>query len=175
MYQDLTQAQIMEMTAPHGYMLVVVVDREGRPNAMGASWWMFTSMKPLMVAVSVAPSRFTHDILKETKEFILVAPSDEQAEAAWLCGTKSGRNANKFDEAGFEVEMAEDVRVPLILGATVALEARVTEQVTTGDHTLFIGEVVAAHGDAERAHHLFHKGKTLLALNPDGNGKPVKA
>ncbi len=173
MYQTLTPAQVMQMTAPHGYMLVVAVDQEGRPNAMGASWWMFTSMKPMMVAVSIAPTRHTHDIVRDTKEFILVAPSAEQAEAAWLCGTKSGRDLNKFDEAGFEVEMAEEVRAPLILDASVALEVRVTDSIVTGDHTLFTGEVVAAHGDADRVEHLFHMGAKLMALNPDGQRRDV--
>jgi len=37
------------------------------------------------------------------------------------------------------------VNVPLLAEAAANLECKVHQAVTTGDHTIFVGEVVAAH------------------------------
>ena len=47
------------------------------------------------------------------------------------------------------------VQVPTIEGATVAHECKVVGQFETGDHTVFVGEVVATRGEPQKAEHLY--------------------
>ena len=145
----------IELGSPYPYTLVVTLDKEAKPNAMGLSWWTFTSLQPPMIAISVGHARYTHECLEGCKEFVLCFPSQEQAKAAWECGVKSGRNTDKFKEVGLTPIPSKVVRPPIIQGSTVAYECKVVAQMECGDHTLYNGEVVAIHGDPERVKHLF--------------------
>ncbi len=98
---DLSTA--IELSSPYPYTLVVTVDKQGKPNVMGAAWWTFTSVQPPMIAVSIGHPRYTHECLQSCKEFVVCFPSKEQAKAAWFCGTKSGRAMDKFAAAGLMV------------------------------------------------------------------------
>jgi len=62
------------------------------------------------------------------------------------------------------------VKPPIIEGSTVAYECKVIKHVETGDHTLFIGNVVAIHGDPTRLNHLYSiHYKKLISIGSDGN------
>ena len=160
----------IELGSPYPYTLVVTLDEKSKPNAMGVSWWTFTSLRPLMIAISVGHPRYTHECLEGCKEFVLCFPSQEQARVAWLCGTKSGRKTDKFQEAGLTTIPSKVVRPPIIEGSTVAYECKVVGQMECGDHTLYNGEVVAIHGDPERTRHLFSIHYTrLVSIDYQGN------
>ena len=150
---DLSTA--IELSSPYPYTLVVTVDKQDKPNAMGVAWWTFTSVVPPMIAISIGHPRYTHECLQSCKEFVLCFPSQEQAKAAWLCGTKSGRAMDKFAAAGLKAASAKVVKPPIIEGATVAYECKVVAELVCGDHTLFSAEVVAIHGDPQKAKHLY--------------------
>src|SRR4030043_1477330 len=109
---DLSTA--IELGSPYSYTLVVPVDKQGKPTAMGAAWWTFTSVQPPMIAISIGHPRYTHECLQSNKEFVLCFPSEEQARAAWLCGTKSGRTTDKFAAAGLKAAPAKVVKPPII-------------------------------------------------------------
>ena len=130
---------------PEAVVLVTTRSPEGKPNIITLGWWMRTSHKPPMVAISVAHKRFSYELLVRTGEFVLVIPPEEWADAAWLCGTKSGRDVDKFSQTGLKALNADKVSPPLIEGAVAQFECVVRAMVPTGDHTVFAGEVVAAH------------------------------
>ena len=77
---------------------------------------------------------------------------------------------DKFKETGFKPVASKVVSPPIIEGSTVAYECKVVNKVETGDHTLYIGEVVAIHGSPEKEKHLFsiHYRK-LVSLDFKGN------
>lgn len=160
----------IELGSPYPYTLVITLDKQGKPNVMGLSWWTFTCLQPPMIAISVGHARYTHECLEGCKEFVLCFPSEEQAKAAWLCGVKSGRNTDKFAEAGLTTGPSKVIRPPIIEGSTVAYECKVVGQMESGDHTLYKGEVVAIHGNAQRARHLYsiHYRK-LVSIDHQGN------
>lgn len=170
--QELDLNKAIELGSPYPYTLVVTLGENGRPNAMGLSWWTFTSLQPPMIAISVGHERYTHDCLERGKEFVLCFPSEEQSGQAWLCGLKSGRKVDKFAEAGLHPVPSTVVKPPLIEGSTVAYECRVVGKLECSDHTMYNGEVVGIHGDPERAGHLFtiHYRK-LLGVDCRGNVK----
>ena len=98
-----------------------------------------------MLAVSVHPQRHTHKLLRESGEFVICFPAVGQGPAVWYCGTHSGRDVDKIAETDLELLPAEVLKTPLLKGAVANFECRLVKWMDTGDHTLFVGEVVAAH------------------------------
>ncbi|MGB9827923.1 MAG: flavin reductase family protein [Thermosphaera sp.] len=68
-------------------------------------------------------------------------PTIEILREVWVFGSKSG--PGKLFEARVTFEKPSAVNVPLIKGASANLECKVIGMHDYGDHTLFIGEVVA--------------------------------
>ncbi|MBL7050525.1 MAG: flavin reductase family protein [Nitrospira sp.] len=168
--KELQQQEALRLTSPYPYALLVTLDARDRPNIMGLSWWTFTSWDPLMIGVSVSTERYTHECLQHAKEFTLCFPSEQQAKDAWMCGTKSGRDVDKFKVSEFMPVHSTRVRPPMLEGATIAYECRVINEVQTGDHILYIAEVEAIHGNPDKHSHLYtiHYTK-LISLGSDGS------
>lgn len=98
-----------------------------------------------MMAVSVAFERYSHELMEDSREFVLALPNLEQKEAVYYCGDNSGRDVDKFEETALETIPAEEVDVPLIENSVACYECRKIGSLDTGDHTIYAGEVVAAH------------------------------
>lgn len=160
----------IELCSPFPYVLVVTCDKQGNPNAQGATWWTFTSTRPPMLAICIAKTHYTHQCLEDTREFVLCFPSEKQAIAAWVCGRQSGRRIDKFLETGLTTVPSQHVRPPSIEGVVAAFECRVMEQMDCPGHTLFNSRVLAMYGDAERGQHLYTVAyKKLVSMDHRGN------
>jgi flavin reductase (DIM6/NTAB) family NADH-FMN oxidoreductase RutF len=130
--------------------VVLVSCRDGeRVGIITLAWTMPVSGDPPMVGIAVSPRRFSHEIIRRSGEFAVNVPPASLLEAVWICGTTSGRDADKFAAAGLTRSAARAVGAPLVGECIGHLECRVEQAVTAGDHTVFLGRVVAA--DAEPA------------------------
>jgi len=136
---------IFRKLKPERVVLVTSVDLHGRPNVMVAEWFMRTSFEPPLVAISIGKTRYTHKLIKESKEFVVAFPSSEMVKEVVYCGTHSGRDVDKFKETGLKIREAKFVKAPLIENCILNLECKVVDSLDTGDHTIFVGEVVAAY------------------------------
>ena len=130
---------------PERVVLAVSVGSEGPADIIALGWKMFTSGNPPMVAISVGLTRHSHKLIQEAGEFVLSAPGEDMAEAVLFTGTRSGRDTDKFAETGLTALPAKVVKPPLIGQALVNLECVVRGRLLTGDHSIFAGEIVAAH------------------------------
>ena len=110
-------------------------------NGMTASWVSQVSLKPLLVMVSIAPSRYSHDLIKKSGVFAVNVLDRDQADLGKRFGFKSGRQVDKF--AGLEWTTGT-TGAPILPQAYACLELKLKETFPAGDHTLFVGEVVAA-------------------------------
>ena len=123
-----------------------VAEYKGKRSICPLGWKMNTSIAPIMMAISVAPSRFTHDLIVNSGEFVLAWPGEDLAEATLYCGTHSGRDVDKFTETGLTPLKGDHVQAPLIKECIVNLECRLSGQMTTGDHSIFAGEILSVWG-----------------------------
>jgi flavin reductase (DIM6/NTAB) family NADH-FMN oxidoreductase RutF len=153
--KEISWDEAVELGSPYPYVLAVTIDKNKKPNIIGLGWWMFTSWNPQMIAISIGKQRYSHECIEYCKDFVLCFPSKEQKDGAWLCGIKSGRDIDKFKETGFKKIPAKMVKPPIIDGSTVAYECKVENIVETGDHTQYIGKVLAIHGSPEKPKHLY--------------------
>ncbi|MBS3787238.1 flavin reductase family protein [Candidatus Bipolaricaulota bacterium] len=130
---------------PSWIFQVVTAKKNGRPNAMPASWCTFCSAEPIMMAVSVALDRHTHELLEETDDFVLAFPNKEQKEDVFYCGRNSGENVDKFEKTNLETTPAAEINTPLIEDSVACFECKKSGSIESGDHTIFIGELSATH------------------------------
>jgi flavin reductase (DIM6/NTAB) family NADH-FMN oxidoreductase RutF len=124
----------------HG--VYVVTTRLGEKiNGMTAAWVSQVSLKPLLVMVSIAPARYSHDLIKESGVFAVNVLTAEQVELGKRFGYKSGRKVDKC--AGIEWLTAA-TGAPILPQAYAYLDLKLVSTCPAGDHTLFVGEVVEA-------------------------------
>ncbi len=119
-----------------------VAEHDGRRSICPLGWKMFASFNPPMMAIGIAPRRFTHELIQRSGEFVLAWPGEDLAEQTILCGTRSGRDLDKWEATGLTAAKADLVSAPLIPECIANLECRVTGSLPTGDHTIIAGEVL---------------------------------
>jgi len=134
---------------PMHTVLVSCIGKTGKPNIITLAWAMPTSINPPLVAISISPKRFSHTLIEESKEFVVNIPTMNILKETLFCGRKSGRDHDKFKEAGLTPLPAKKVKVPIIKECIAHLECKLHSQFTTGDHTIFVGEIVEAYADKE--------------------------
>jgi len=134
---------------PMHTVLVSCVGRKGKPNIITLAWAMPTSISPPLVAVSISPRRHSHALIKETKEFVVNIPTMDILKETMFCGSASGRHHDKFREAGLTRLRGRKVKAPAIKECVAHLECKLHSQIATGDHTIFVGEIIRAYADRE--------------------------
>lgn len=134
---------------PMHIVLVSCVGKRGRPNIITLAWAMPTSINPPLVAVSIAPRRHSYLLIEKTKEFVVNIPTMDILNETLFCGRKSGKYYDKFKETGLTASRSRKVKTPIIKECVAHLECKLHSQLTTGDHTIFVGEIVEAYADKE--------------------------
>lgn len=120
-----------------------------RPNVMTAAWTGIICTEPTLVYVSIRPTRYSHELICNSGEFVINVPTVKLAKAVDLCGVKSGREVNKFELAGLTAAKCSTVTAPQIEEAPVSLECKVKEITSFGTHDMFLAEVTAVNVDEE--------------------------
>ena len=137
------------MLFPLPAVMVSCQKKGERPNIITLAWMGVVCSEPPMVGISIRKNRFSFDIIKESKEFVINIPRGGLLKATDFCGTTSGKEVDKFAECGLTPIKGTKVNVPLIEECPVNLECVVRQMPDLGSHHLFIGEIVATHIDSE--------------------------
>ncbi len=114
-----------------------------KPNIITVAWAGTICSDPAMVSVSIRPERYSYDIIKETKEFVINLTTKDLVYATDYCGVKSGRDVDKFKDMNLTAMSATKVSCPLIEESPVNIECKVKEVVKLGSHDMFIADVLA--------------------------------
>lgn len=124
--------------------VMVSCAREGeKPNIITLAWVGTVCTNPPMVSISVRPSRYSYDIIRETGEFVINLTTKELLRAADYCGVRSGRDVDKFREMHLTAEPCPNLKTaPAIAESPVHIECRVSEVKELGSHHLFLAHVV---------------------------------
>lgn len=135
------------MLYPLPAALVAVRGKDGRSNLLTVAWCGTVCSDPPMVSVSIQKKRFSHALLLESGEFTVNLTTEELAKATDLCGVLSGRDVDKWEQAGLHEEQAAAVQAPCVQESPVSIECRVKQVLELGSHDMFLGEVVAVSAD----------------------------
>jgi flavin reductase (DIM6/NTAB) family NADH-FMN oxidoreductase RutF len=169
----------------HGPTILVTSRLGEKINVMTAAWQMPVSFKPMLVAVSIGHERFSHKLILESREFVINIPHLEMIKEVFCCGTHSGKDTDKFKVCKLTPVKAQKVGAPLIKECIGNIECRLYSHHTSGDHTIFVGEVVAAsvregifdsylRVDLDQAKTLHHLGGKVFC-HPDGIDKIINS
>ena len=135
-----------------------------RPNIITIAWTGTLCTNPPLVYVSIRPSRYSYDLIKDSKEFVINLTTDKLAKETDFCGVKSGRDFDKFKINKLTPIKGEFVSAPMIEESPVNIECRVIEIKDLGSHHMFMAEVLGVHVDEK---YLDAKGKfNLSQANP---------
>lgn len=124
-------------------VLVSVSGKDGRSNLFTAAWTGTVCTNPPMLSISVRPERYSYGMIMETGEFAVNLTTEKLAWATDYCGVRSGRDTDKWKDAGLTKAPAQKIGAPLVAESPVNLECRVTETRELGSHTMFLAEIVA--------------------------------
>ena len=123
--------------------VMVSCGREGeKPNIITVAWAGTICSDPAMVSISVRKERYSHDIIKETGEFVINLVNKRLVRATDYCGVKSGRDVDKFAETRLTPQASRYVKAPGIEESPVNIECKVTEVKELGSHDMFLAKVV---------------------------------
>jgi len=130
-----------------GFPVVLCSVGGAKDNIITLAMCHVFSFKPPLLGIGVAPKRHSYGLLKASEDFVVNIPTRDQLEAVELCGSRSGKNLDKYEAAGLTREKAEKISSPLIAECPVNIECVKVDEVEAGDHTWFIGKIVSARCD----------------------------
>ena len=128
-------------------VVLVSCGRAENANIITIAWCGVVCSKPPQVSISIRPSRYSHQLIKDTGDFVINIPTEDLLKKCDICGTVSGREKDKFNMCGFTKVKASKVSAPMIEECPVNIECKLREIKKLGAHDMFIGEVVAVHAD----------------------------
>ncbi len=155
-------------TLSSGGALLVSLNDEGVPNAMTIGWGLVgVAWGRPVCAVLVRPSRYTYGCIEATEDFTVNVPPEELSKEVAFCGSRSGRDYDKFQHCGFTATKSKHVQSPGIAECLITYECRLVQKndvepkhfiddiidrfYAEGDfHRVYYGEILATHADVAR-------------------------
>jgi len=116
-------------------------------NIITIAWTGIINTNPAMVYISVRPSRYSYNLIKEQGEFVINLTNKDLVYATDWCGVQSGSKYDKFKEMNLTKEKGKFVKCPLIKESPVSVECKVKEIKELGSHHMIIAEVLSIDAD----------------------------
>ena len=121
-----------------GVTVVTTYEPEGEPRGFTASAVSSLSMEPRQLLVCINNFSATLDTIREVGAFAINILANEQQAIA---GRFAARSGDKFAGVAWE---PGTLGMPILAGALAYAECRLAATYPGGDHTIMVGEVVAA-------------------------------
>lgn len=115
----------------------------GKANIITVAWTGTVNTKPPMTYISVRPTRYSYNIIKDSGEFVVNLTTADLVRKADLCGIYTGAKIDKFAKCGLTEGIASAVGAPIITESPINIECRVTQIIPLGSHDMFLAEIVA--------------------------------
>lgn len=116
-------------------------------NVLTVAWTGILCTDPAMTYVSIRKERYSYDIIKNTKEFVINLTTEDLAKATDTAGVKSGRNVDKFKLLNLTKEKATTASCPMVKESPVNIECKLEEIKELGSHDMFIAKITAVNVD----------------------------
>ncbi|MBI4020940.1 MAG: flavin reductase family protein [Candidatus Aenigmarchaeota archaeon] len=145
----ITNVGLVTSDGPHG------------PNVMACEWTHQVSYEPGLVAVCLGKGKATLANIRATKEFGVSLAATDQNVLASVAGGSSGRDVNKIaalKSLGFTFSKAKHIKALLVDDAAVTIECKLFKEIELGDHTMLVGEILAARQTPGKEPLAYHKG-----------------
>jgi flavin reductase (DIM6/NTAB) family NADH-FMN oxidoreductase RutF len=119
-----------------GITIASVLDANGTPHGLTVNSFTAVSLEPPLILICLGHAVTTIDAFRSSRHFgINVLAEDQQA----LSDRFARKGQDRFD--GLDWYRGES-GVPLLPGVLAAIECRVYQRFTSGDHDIFVGEMM---------------------------------
>lgn len=136
-------------------------------NVMTIGWASlgFLWGRPMMM-IMVRKSRHSFRIIEKSSEFTVTVPVTDMSSQLEFCGSKSGKNHDKFKECGLKIFPSEKVRTPIIDIPGIHFECKIVYSSSINPenlidsykhlypakdyHSLYFGEIAYCYSTADK-------------------------
>ncbi len=133
---------------PNPVVLVSAKFQE-KESIIAIAWVGTCCSSPPIISISVRKERYSYDLIKNSREFVINVPLSSMVDQIKICGTKSGRDSDKWAACNFIRSDSKYVSVPGINECPVNIECKVINILEIGVHDLILGEVLGVKIDKE--------------------------
>ncbi len=149
-------------------LLLGSYDAAGKANIMTIGWGSIGTIWGIPVwTVLVRPSRYTYRCIEHSACFTVNVPSEDIAGyCATTCGSRSGRDVDKFAECNLTAERAPSVLAPIVAECPIVYECqvvhssevlpdRLADEILSGAyvdgdyHRVYWGKILGAYAEAD--------------------------
>ena len=148
---------------PYGMFVLTTRSQNGEDKGVSTiNWLTQCSFKPPLIAIGVKADSKASRHIRDTGVYAINVIGTNQKDMAFAFFKPQSAEGGKI--GGFDFEDGEMTRCPLILACPAWWECKVIDEISKGDHTLFIGEVVQAGVRSDekaifmRDHNLYYAG-----------------
>ncbi|MCR5300993.1 MAG: flavin reductase family protein [Lachnospiraceae bacterium] len=120
---------------------------EEKANIITVAWAGTICSDPAMVSISVRSERYSHDIIKETGEFVINLVNEPLTRACDWCGVVSGKDHDKFKEQDLTEYVSGYMGIPAIEESPVNIYCKVRDMIPLGSHDMFTADIVGVTVD----------------------------
>lgn len=125
--QRINLFEASKLTSPNPVSLVCTEKLDGSTNIATVSWWTYLSYNPNMIALAMAETSFSGEMVRNNKKLILTIPGAPLAEIVMNCGITTGRRTAKVAEFDIELEEIENSTIKIPTHSCVAIQATMKE------------------------------------------------
>ena len=120
-------------------VVVITTKCDEKINGMSAAWVNRSSDQPFHAIIAVYKTHYSHDLIKKAGIYAINFLKEGQQHLAVHFGYQSGREVDKFRNVPF---FTEATGAPILKNCLAYLDCKIFQEVDSGDHTVFFGEVL---------------------------------
>ncbi len=122
---------------------IVTCAHRDRKNLLTVAWTGIVNTVPPKTYISMRPSRYSYDIIRESGVFAINLTTKDLVRVADWCGVHTGAKVNKFERWRLKTEDGSAIPCPILADSPLSLECRVTEIIPLGSHHMILADIVA--------------------------------
>ena len=123
-------------------VVMVTSGKVDAPNVATVAWTGILNTHPAKTYISLRPSRYSYELIGNTREFVINLVPSSLAFACDFCGVRSGRDTDKFEHCNLTAEPSVAVSAPTLRESPLSLECRVTDVIPLGTHDMLVADIV---------------------------------
>jgi flavin reductase (DIM6/NTAB) family NADH-FMN oxidoreductase RutF len=123
---------------PSGVTVVTTIDSENRLHGITVSAFCSVSLEPPLILVCIDKEAGSHHAFEQSKAFVVNILREDQQ---FLSDRFASQMPDKFENVKYRAGIE---RLPVLEDVLVNLECRLVNAHDSGDHTIYIGEIVVA-------------------------------
>ena len=136
------EQKLIDIMSHRTYDLAIVTTRlDEQINGQAVGWLTQASIKPPLIAIGLSEKNYTYHLIKESGVFAVNYLPKDRSDIVNLFGYKSGQEIDKFQNLEYGSVATGS---PVLYDSAAFLDCKLANVYETGDHYMFIGEVIEA-------------------------------